>query len=167
MSFLSSIGKFFKKLLDVIMKILKWLLPILIIVLIIIAIFFPYLIPVIMAWAQAAWAAVAGWAAAAWKVIAAAGSFIWTTATEWVAEASTADVFKLAMGAAVVLNPEGVSEAVGNLVESAGELVTSVFGPYVPLIIGGVVAYFVFFRKSKRDRVDINVTDPGGRNGST
>lgn len=144
MSLFSSIGKFFKKLLDALLKLLKWLLPILIIVLIVIAIFFPYLLPVIWAWVGAAWTAAAGWVATAWSWISAGASFLWKAATEWVAEASFADVLKLATGAAVILNPEGVADAAGGLLETIVDAVGPVVSAALPWLIAGAAAYFIF-----------------------
>lgn len=144
MSLFSSIGKFFKKLLDALIKLLKWLLPILIIALIVIAIFFPYLLPVIWAWVGTAWTAVSGWVATAWGWISSGASFLWKAATEWVAEASFADVLKLAAGAAVILNPEGVADAAGGLLETVVDAVAPIVSTALPWLIAGAVAYFVF-----------------------
>lgn len=162
MSLLSGIGKFFKKLLDAILKLLKWLLPILIIALIVIAIFFPYLIPVIIQWATTAWAAVSGWVSAAWGWISSGASFLWTAATEFVGEASFADVLKLAAGAAVVLNPEGVADAAGGLLEDVVDTATKVLGPVLPWLIGGLAIYLLWPSDSDSEVVYI---DRNGRNG--
>lgn len=156
MSLLSGIGKFFKKLLDAILKILKWLLPILIIILIIIAIFFPYLLPIIMQWAAAAWTAVAGWVSTAWGWISSGVSFIWKAVTEYVAEASFADVLKLAAGAAVILNPEGVADAAGGLLEDVADIATKVLGPVLPWILGGLAVYFLWPSSKDSEVVLIN-----------
>lgn len=157
MSFLSGIGKLFKKIFAAIKKLLKWLGPLLIIIAIIIAIFFPYLIPVIMGWISAAWTAVAttvgGWISAGWGWLVSAGSTLLSNASSWVSEASFADVLKVATGAAVLLNPEGVAEGAGSIIGAIGEVVADVLGPSMPWIIIGLAAYLLLTRDKKEEQV--------------
>lgn len=186
MSIFSAIGKLFKKIWAAIMKMLKWLLPIIIIILVIIAIFFPYLLPVIWGWvatawtavstaATAAWGAVSSWVATGWQWLTTAASAIWnaggevastawSAASEWVAEASLSDVLKLATGAAVILNPEGVGSAIGNIVEGAAEAVGKVLKAVGPLGWAAIAAgvYFFFIRDDEKE-TRLSITQvPGG-----
>lgn len=159
-------GRIFKKLLEFLKKILKVLGPLLIIAYIACWIFAPALIPIIHGWLSTAWTAissaastlwttVSGWIGTAWKAIGSFAGGVWDAASGWLAEAEWSEVLKLAAGAAIILNPEGVAEGVGTVVDAVGDtigtIVEKVAVPLLPWILGGVGLWFLFRRRDDDD----------------
>lgn len=148
------LGKFFDKLLKIIAKILAWLGVFIIIVYILLWIFCPALIPVFTQLLLNAWAAAQAFIVAAWQWIVAGAGFIWNAIQEWVGDASIGEVFKLALGAATILNPEGVAEGVGSVIEAVAKVAT----PLLPYIGVGLLLWFLL-KKDKDDSKEIVITD--------
>lgn len=155
-------GNLFKKLMSLIKDIIKWLGPLAIIVYILIWIFAPALIPVIHAWLSTAWAAVQAFATAAWTTATTWLASIWTVIGDftgaawsavdgWFAEASFGEVLKLATGAAIILNPEGIADGVGSIIDSVGDVVSKVVDPLLPWLIGGLAVWLVWKLNSDDD----------------
>lgn len=159
MSLFSSIGKFFKKIFDAILKFLKKFWWVIVIILIILAVFFPAVLPAIMTFLKTAWATVGGWISTAWGAISSWGGKAWTAAQGWVAEASFSDVLKLAAGAAVLIDPEGVVGGVGSAIS---KVVKSI--PKAVWLVGGGVLAFWLLKGSKNAKQEIVLK--GGYNGS-
>lgn len=147
MSLLSGIGSFFGKIFDAILKFLKKFWWVIVIILIILAVFFPAVLPAIWAFLQTAWTAVSGWIGTFFSTMASWASKAWSAAEEWVAEASFGEVLKLAAGAAVIVNPEGVADGVGSVVDTVVDGVASLVKDIptsVWLIGGGLLAFWLF-----------------------
>lgn len=158
MSLFSSIGKFFKKIFDAILKFLKKFWWVIVIILIILAVFFPYVLPAIWSFLQTAWATVGGWISTAWGAISSWAGSAWTAAQGWVAEASFSDVLKLAAGAAVLIDPEGVVGGIGDVIADVAKAIPS----SVWLIGGGVLAFWLLSgRKSKSNEIVVKGGDYG------
>lgn len=145
MSLFSSIGKFFKKIIDAILKFLKKFWWVIVIILIILAVFFPYVLPAIWSFLQTAWATVGGWISTAWGAISSWAGTAWSAAQGWVAEASFSDVLKLAAGAAVLIDPEGV---VGGIGDAIADIAKAIPTP-VWLVGGGILAFWLLGGRKK------------------
>lgn len=118
-------GNLFKKMLNSILKFLKKFWWVLVIIIIILAIYFPTVLPAIWAWIQNAWTVVTGWLGTLWSTVGSWASSAWTAAQGWVASASFGDVLKLAAGAAVLLDPEGVADGIGGIISDVVEAIPS------------------------------------------
>jgi len=144
----------FAKIKDFLKKLMKWLVPLIIVALIVLAVFFPPAFAVVSAYMATAWSAVSGWAATAWTAISNGAGAVITAATEYVSGLSFAETVKMALGAAIILDPEGVADAAGSLVESAGNVLASVASKLnLPLIIGGLGAAWLLMSNSGDDEI--------------
>lgn len=146
MSLLSGIGSFFGKIFDAILKFLKKFWWVIVIILIILAVFFPAVLPAIWAFLQTAWTAVSGWVGTFFSTMASWASKAWSAGQEWVAEASWGEVLKLAAGAAVIMNPEGVADGVGSVIDTVADGIGNIVQAIptsVWLIGGGLLAFWL------------------------
>lgn len=159
MSIFSSIKKLFAKIFSFLKKILKWLLPLLLVALVVVAVFFPTVLPVIGSWLTTAWSTAGGWLGSAWTAMVNGGGAVVSAATAWLKEASWTELLKLAVGAAIIVDPGGVAEAAGSLASSFVDVAASVAKPLLPLILGGAAIWLLFFREG--DGETVYVSDSG------
>lgn len=174
MGIFSAIGRFFSKLFAWLKKILKWLLPLLVVALIVCAIFFPAVLPAISSWVTGAWnwisTSIGSWASTLWGWIKTGASFVWDKAAKWIADASFTDLLKVAAGTALLVDPKGtvnwVKDVITDVGSGIGDALGSVASNFLPLLIGGVVLWFLFTKSSDSERDIVVQTSPQGYGGA-
>jgi hypothetical protein len=128
--FLSDIFNFIGDILNAIWEFIKeyWLI-IVIAVIIVLAIFFPAILLAVWQWISTV-----GWP---WLVEAASG------VATFVAGLGLEGAVALALGAAILIDPEGVGEGIGNIAEGVGEAAGSILSSPMGLLALGGAALFI------------------------
>lgn len=138
----------FKKILNFLKKLLKWLLPILLIAGVVAAVFFPSVLPLVGSYLSTAWSAVSGWVGSAFSSVASWGGSALTAIGSYLSSASFGEVIKLATGAAILVDPEGVGAGLGNAAQGIGGAASSVVRaiPTAVWVGGGLLLAFLLLR---------------------
>lgn len=140
--FLSDILDFIGEILSAIWEFIKeyWLI-IVIAVIIVLAVFFPAILLAVWSWISTV-----GWP---WLVEAASG------VATFVAGLGLEGAVALALGAAILIDPEGVGEGIGNIVESGGNAIGSLLSSPAGWIGMGVLAIFLLSGDDKQTETKI------------